>query len=134
MYSKTKVHTYSKYWNLLYLCIYAFYTTMLGKNLEMAVKMHNHNFPEEIILLVLYLSTTVNLPSYILGSQSIPHRYVHFNKIWSYTRLIHERILGILAAQPGPNGQLSCLHSFKNLLTHETIIYLKLNVRICSTF
>ena len=26
---------------------------------------------------------------------------------------VHERILVILAAQPGPNGQLSCLHSFK---------------------
>ena len=28
-------------------------------------------------------------------------------------RLVHERILGILAAQPGLNGQLSCLHNFK---------------------
>ena len=27
--------------------------------------------------------------------------------------LVHEHILGILAAQPGPNGRLSCLHSFK---------------------
>ena len=26
---------------------------------------------------------------------------------------VHERILVILAAQPGPNGRLSCLHSFK---------------------
>ena len=26
---------------------------------------------------------------------------------------VHERILAILAAQPGPNGQLSGLHSFK---------------------
>ena len=26
---------------------------------------------------------------------------------------VHERILVILADQPGPNGQLFCLHSFK---------------------
>ena len=30
-----------------------------------------------------------------------------------HTRLVHERIFGISVAQPGPNGQLSCLHSFK---------------------
>ena len=29
-------------------------------------------------------------------------------------RKVHEHILVILAAQPGPNGQLFCLHSFKN--------------------
>ena len=28
-------------------------------------------------------------------------------------RKVHERILVILADQPEPNGQLSCLHSFK---------------------
>ena len=28
-------------------------------------------------------------------------------------RKVHEPMLGILAAQPGPNGRLSCLHSFK---------------------
>jgi hypothetical protein len=27
--------------------------------------------------------------------------------------LVHEGILGILAVQPGLNGQLSCIHSFK---------------------
>ena len=33
---------------------------------------------------------------------------------WNHRRRkVHERILVILAAQPGPNGQLSCLHSFK---------------------
>ena len=34
---------------------------------------------------------------------------IHFA---SLPRLVHERILGILAAQSGPNGQVSCLHSF----------------------
>ena len=38
-------------------------------------------------------------------------------------RKVHERILTILAAQPGPNGQL-----------YETTIYLKLNDIICGTF
>ena len=28
-------------------------------------------------------------------------------------RKVHKRMLVIWAAQPGPNGQLSCLHSFK---------------------
>ena len=28
-------------------------------------------------------------------------------------RLVHERMLSILEAQPGTNGQLSCLHSFE---------------------
>ena len=42
--------------------------------------------------------------------------------------LIHERILGILAAQPGLNGRL------QNILTYETIIYIKLNVIIFGTF
>ena len=46
---------------------------MLGKILEMAVKIHNHDFPEEIILLVFYLSTTsISLPSF----KPIAHEYV----------------------------------------------------------
>ena len=33
--------------------------------------------------------------------------------IRGHPRLVHERILDNSAAQPGLNGQLSCLHSFK---------------------
>ena len=34
----------------------------------------------------------------------------------------------------GPNGQLSCLNIASNILTYETVIYLKWNDTICSTF
>ena len=42
----------------------------------------------------------------------------------TYSRYMYS----VLAAQPGPNGWLSCLH------TYETIIYLKWNDLICGTF
>ena len=38
---------------------------------------------------------------------------VAFISFQTRPRLAHERILGNFAAQPGPNGQLSCFHSFK---------------------
>ena len=67
---------------------------MLGKILEMAVKMHNHNFPEEIILLVFYLSTTsISLPL------SLYCTWVRFNKILSTE--IHPQVLVLKWIIPG---------------------------------
>ena len=41
------------------------------------------------------------------SGHSSSYRYAHGR------RKVHKRIHVILAAQPGPNGRLSCLHSFK---------------------
>ena len=49
------------------------------------------------------------------GPQAFPEK-VSYLQIWCTNhgrRKVHERILIILAAQPGPNSQLFCLHSFK---------------------
>ena len=50
-------------------------------------------------------------------------------------RKVHKFILVTLAAQPGPNGQLSCLHSYKIFWPMKpSYVYLKWNDVICGTF
>ena len=63
-----------------------------------------------------------------------------YNKPWLCSKQSHYRevlqweIFMKQESRFGSNGRRSCLHSFKNLLTYETIIYLKNVSIICGTF
>ena len=87
-----------------------------------------------------WVSLSLSIQSYI--SQVVQTLYLSSGRLWLQVfawchgrRKVHECILVILAAQPGPNGQLSCLHSFKIFWPMKpSYRYLKWNNIICGTF